>query len=123
LNSRQAYGEFVMTGEDLCSVGVIPTQADLCLAATLGLTHVERNGHHFHPGLSYLPEPEGLAALAAHGDFYEQRHGRISPRIVEGRFEIGSLQCVGFGFAVEPDFSTMQSPGEWEYASLGLDRR
>ena len=48
----------VMTGEDLCSVGIIPTQSDLCLVATLGLNHVERNGHHYHPGLSYLPESE-----------------------------------------------------------------
>jgi hypothetical protein len=27
---------------------------------------------------------------------------------------------VGYGFAVEPDFSTMISPNEWTYASLGL---
>lgn len=115
--------EFVMTGEDLCSVGVIPTQADLCLAATLGLTHVERNGHHFHPGLSYLPEAEQRAALAVHGDFYTEQHGRISPHIVDGRFEIGSLQCVGFGFAALPDMDTMQSAEEWEFSSLGFERK
>jgi L-alanine-DL-glutamate epimerase-like enolase superfamily enzyme len=119
-NGRGKRYDFLMTGEDLCSVGIIPTQADLCLAANLGLAHVERNGHHFHPGLSYLPQQQQQAALAAHGDFYARQHGIVSPRLVDGRFEIGSLQCVGFGFAVEPDFSAMQPPAGWEFSSLGL---
>ncbi len=120
-NDRGRNAEFLMTGEDLCSVGVIPTQADLCLAAALGLTHVERNGHHYHPGLSYLPPAQQQAALAAHGDMYARRHGVVSPHIQDGVLEIGSLQCVGFGFAVTPDFDSMQSPEEWDYASLGID--
>jgi hypothetical protein len=119
-NGRGARDDFLMTGEDLCSVGIIPTQADLCLAATLGLSHVERNGHHFHPGLSYLPEPQREAALVAHPDFYARQHGIISPHVVDGVFQIGSLQCIGFGFAVEPDFASMQASDEWEFASLGL---
>ena len=40
--------------------------------------------------------------------------------LVDGRFEIDSLQCIGFGFDVEPDFAAMQSPEEWQFASLGL---
>ena len=112
--------DYIMTGEDLCSVGIIPVQSDLCLAATLGLKHVERNGHHYHPGLSYLTEREQEAALRAHADFYEFRHDRVTPHITDGKMEIGSLQCVGFGFDVEPDFDAMQSATEWEFASLGL---
>jgi len=120
-NGRGTRREFLMTGEDLCSVGVIPVQADLCLAATLGLTHVERNGHHYHPGLSYLPAAQQQAALAAHGDFYSiSARGVVAPRLVNGRFEIASLQCTGFGFDVAPDFATMQSLDDWNYASLGL---
>jgi L-alanine-DL-glutamate epimerase-like enolase superfamily enzyme len=118
-NDRGRRDDFLMTGEDLCSVGIIPVQADLCLAATLGLEHVERNGHHYHPGLTYLPEPQRNAALRAHPDFYTQQHGRISPHVQNGRFEIGSLQCVGFGFAVEPDFATMEPPEAWRFESLG----
>ena len=119
-NDRGCRGEFTMTGEDLCSVGVIPTQSDLCLAATLGLQHVERNGHHYHPGLTYLPEPERRAALAAHGDFYVEEHGIIGPAIVAGKLQIGSLQCAGFGFAPEPDFATLAPMERWTFASLGL---
>ncbi len=118
-NDRGRRDDFLMTGEDLCSVGIIPVQADLCLAATLGLEHVERNGHHYHPGLTYLPESQRTAVLGAHPDFYTQQHGRISPHVQDGRFQIGSLQCVGFGFAVEPDFATMQSPDDWRFESLG----
>ncbi len=110
--------DVLMTGEDLCSVGIVPVQSDLCLAATLGLAHVERNGHHYHPGLSYLPEAVRDAALAAHPDFYAREHGVVVPHIRDGRFDIRSLQCVGFGFAVEPDLAAMQTAEEWTYASL-----
>jgi len=120
-NQREARNVYLMTGEDLCSVGVIPVQADLCLAATLGLEHVERNGHHYYRGLSYLPESEQHAALHAHGDFYAEQHGIVSPHLVDGKFQIGSLHCVGFGFDVEPDLGTMQSTDEWKFESLGLD--
>jgi len=119
-NERGVRGDYGMTGEDLASVGAIPVQSDLCLVATLGLDHIERNGHHYYPGLSYLPDREQRAALAAHRDFYEKRHGRVSPRLTDGQFQIGSLQCVGFGFDVEPDLDAMQSPDEWEFSSLGL---
>jgi len=110
--------DFLMTGEDLCAVGVVPVQSDLCLAATLGLDHVERNGHHYHPGLSYLPEAVREAALAAHPDFYTREHGIVAPRIRDGRFDVASLQCLGFGFAVEPDMSTMEAEDRWTFASL-----
>jgi L-alanine-DL-glutamate epimerase-like enolase superfamily enzyme len=120
-NDRGLRSDYVMTGEDLCSVGIIPVQADLCLAATLGLAHVERNGHHYHPGLSYLPPAQQEAALAAHPDFYHRHAGAVRPRLVDGRFEIASLQCAGYGFAVEPDFATMESPETWDYGSLGLE--
>jgi len=92
----------------------------MCLGATLGLEHIERNGHHYHRGLSYLPREEQTAALAAHGDLYAKQHGIIAPHLASGQFQIGSLQCAGFGFAVEPDMDSMQAPSDWEFASLGL---
>lgn len=117
-NNRGRTCDYIMTGEDLCTVGIVPVQSDLCLVATLGLEHIERNGHHYHHGLSYLPRQQQSAALAAHGDLYAERNGVVAPLLVDGRFHIGSLQCEGFGFAVEPDMNAMQSPDEWEFASL-----
>lgn len=121
-NERGRRSDYLMTGEDLCSVGVVPVQADLCLAATLGLEHVERNGHHYHPGLSYLPEDDRRAALAAHPDFYRERGGIIGPEVRDGRFEIGSVVgCSGFGFAAVPDLDSYETEERWSYDSLGLD--
>ncbi len=119
-NAHGSRADYMLTGEDLCCVGIIPVQADLCLVAALGLTHVERNGHHYHRGLSYLPTDVQQEALAAHGDFYAEQQGVVSQRLENGKFEIGSLQCVGFGFAVEPDLDVLQSPVDWEFSSLGF---
>ena len=117
-NQQAKTQPFVMTGEDLCCVGVVPLQSDLCLAATLGLGHVERNGHHYHPGLSYLSRPEQEAALAAHPDLYHQQQGIIAPHVRNGRFQMASLQCSGFGFAAIPDMKSMQAVEEWSFDSL-----
>ncbi|HJN13579.1 MAG TPA: enolase C-terminal domain-like protein [Pirellulaceae bacterium] len=119
-NGRGTRADYLMTGEDQCSVGVVAVQADLCLVATLGLTHVERNGHHYHPGLSYLPVDQQQSALAAHGDLYARQHGVIAPNIIDGKLAIGSIQCPGFGFAVEPDMASTESPDAWTFSSLGI---
>ncbi len=120
LANERGRRDCLMTGEDLCTVGIVPLQADLCLAATLGLEHVERNGHHYHRGLSYLPPEQQQAALVAHGDLYEQRGDVVAPAVREGRFEIASLHCPGFGFAVVPDIDSMTPAEEWRFETLGL---
>lgn len=117
-NGRRREGAYLMTGEDLCSVGVVPVQADLCLAATLGLPHVERNGHHYHPGLSYLPEQSRRAAMAAHPDLYEERSGIIAAAVHDGRFRIGSLHGPGFGFAPIINQSDFTPVEDWRYDSM-----
>ncbi|MDG2385602.1 MAG: hypothetical protein P8N76_28290 [Pirellulaceae bacterium] len=119
-NRELGNNRFLMTAEDLCTVGIIPVQSDLCLVATLGLAHVERNGHHYHPGLSYLPFDQQQQALARHPDFYEGAGDLVRPRIVHGQLQIASLQCVGFGFDVRPDFNALQASDRWSYDSLGL---
>jgi hypothetical protein len=119
-NDRGQRQDFLVTGEDLCTVGVVPVQSDLCLAAALGLRHIERNGHHYHPGLTYLPDATRRAALAAHPDFYIEEHGIIGPNIVDGRLQIGSFQCAGFGFRVEPDIADWEPAETWTFQSLGL---
>jgi hypothetical protein len=113
-NSQHAEHRWLMTGEDLCSVGVIAVQSDLCLAAALGLEHVERNGHHYHRGISYLPDEEQQEALLWHPDFYTKHAGRISPRLIEGKFHIASLQCAGFGFAVLPRMNQRREIFVWQ---------
>ena len=119
-NQEKGPGHYVMTGEDLCAVGVIPVQSDLCLVATLGLEHVERNGHHFHPGLSYLSNNQQKAAIERHPDLYAECAGRVAPAVRDGKLEIGSLQCDGFGFSVLPEWEDYVPVSKWEFSSLGL---
>ncbi len=69
---------------------------------------------------SYLPDAQQQAALAAHGDFYEKHGDVIGPAIRHGRFDIASLQCTGFGFAVKPDVDAMEPAEEWNFSSQGL---
>ena len=40
------------------------------MMALLGISHVERNGHHYYRGLSMLPASWQRAVLEAHGDIY-----------------------------------------------------
>ena len=76
--------------------------------------------HHYYRGLSYLPQGEQAAALAAHGDLYHEQKGCIAPRIFQGRMQLASLDCPGFGFAVLPEMSLRQSVEQWNFDSLGL---
>lgn len=98
--------ELVMTGEDLCCVGVVPLQTDLALVSVMGLNHVERNGHHYHPGLSYLAAETYDDIMASHGDLYRLRNGIPEMKIENGKINLQSVNQAGFGFSVEPAMET-----------------
>src|SRR6185312_4639365 len=100
-------GRFFMSGEDLTTQPGLSVQQDLALVSLLGLTHVERNAHHFIDGFGGRPASEARAFLAAHGDLYEERGGRVRLRITGGRLAFGSLGCAGFASAALPDFDAL----------------
>ena len=105
----KAWGEgYFMTGEDLTIQSGLALQQDLALVSLLGLTHVERNGHHYVDGMAGLPEAEQAAFLAAHPDLYERSHGAVRPRIEGGNLDIGSLDCAGFASGAMPDWDAMR---------------
>lgn len=85
--------------EDLTNLPVLPLQQDLATVAALGLTHTERNGHHYFGGLDPLPRSEAEGALVAHPDLYEEDGGRIRLRIREGALSLSSLHQPGYGYA------------------------
>ena len=99
-------GGFFMSGEDLTTQAGLSVQQDLALVSLLGLSHVERNGHHFIDGFAGRPAAETEAFLAAHPDLYHRQRGRVRLHIEGGLLHIGSLECPGFGSAVVPDLST-----------------
>jgi len=96
--------EYVMTGEDLCCVGVVSLQTDLALVSALGLTHVERNGHHYHAGLSYLPPEMYENIFEMHGDLYRNVGGIPALKIESGQLDLTSVNKAGFGFSIDPGF-------------------
>ena len=54
--NAEAGGErYFMSGEDLTTQAGLAVQQDLALVNLLGLTHVERNGHHYVNGMAALP--------------------------------------------------------------------
>jgi len=105
----KAWGSgYFMTGEDLTIQSGLALQQDLALVSLIGLTHVERNGHHYVNGMADLPEPEQAAFLAAHPDLYERSHGAVRPRIENGSLAIGSLACAGYASGAMPDWRSMR---------------
>ncbi len=98
---------YFMTAEDLTTQAGLAVQQDLALVNLLGMTHVERNGHHYVNGMADLPAGEQDAFLAAHPDLYERSHGAVRLRIRDGRLAVGSLGCVGFASGAEPDWREM----------------
>jgi Enolase C-terminal domain-like len=104
-------GQYFMTAEDLTTQAGLSVQQDLALVSLLGMTHVERNGHHYVNGMAGLPESEQAAFLAAFPDLYERSHGAVRLRIRAGSLAIGSLRGVGFASSAQPDWDTMpESP-------------
>jgi len=99
---------YFLTGEDLTLQAGLALQQDLALVSLLGLTHVERNGHHYVNGMAGLPPGEQDAFLAAHPDLYERSHGAVRVRITGGMLDIGSLDCAGYACRAMPDWAAMR---------------
>ncbi len=106
---------YFMSAEDLTIQAGLALQQDLALVALLGITHVERNGHHYVNGMAGLPVAEQHAFLAAHPDLYELSHGAVRVRIRDGQLAIGSLSGVGFASGALPDWQAML-PMPWPAA-------
>jgi hypothetical protein len=105
----KAWGDdYFMTGEDLTIQAGIALQQDLALVSLLGLTHVERNGHHYVNGMAGLPLHEQKQFPAEHDDLYEQSHGAVRVRIKGGMIQMKSLDCPGFASRAMPDWDAMR---------------
>jgi L-alanine-DL-glutamate epimerase-like enolase superfamily enzyme len=90
------------SGEDLTNLPVRALQQDLCLMASLGIEHVERNGHHYFLGLNHLPASEASAVHRAHPDLYRRNHQTSALAIDQGRLNVTSLDCPGYGCKLTP---------------------
>jgi hypothetical protein len=100
-------GRYFITGEDLTCQAGLAVQQDLALGALIGVTHAERNGHHYVDGFADTPAAEARAFCDAHPDLYAA-DGTVRLAIHDGDLLTGSLTAPGFATSVHPDWSTMQ---------------
>ncbi len=103
---------YFMTAEDLTTQAGVAVQQDLALVSLMGLSHVERNGHHYANGMAAASQNEQQAFLSAHPDLYRRTDGVVRLAIQDGDLSIGSLACAGFATGVLPDFSSMSASPE-----------
>jgi hypothetical protein len=106
-NAEAGDERYFMSGEDLTTQAGLAVQQDLALVNLLGLTHVERNGHHYVNGMAGLPQHEQDGFLAAHPDLYEHSRGAVRLKIRDGRLAIGSLAGAGFASGAYPDWTAL----------------
>ena len=72
------------------------------MMALAGLTHAERNGHHYVDGFANTPADEAQAFLAAHPDLYENSSDGVRLAVRDGTLSTRSLFTNGFACAVPP---------------------
>ncbi|MBR1123788.1 hypothetical protein JQ628_19835 [Bradyrhizobium lablabi] len=104
--SAQGARHFI-AGEDLTCQAGLAVQQDLALGALIGVTHAERNGHHYVDGFAETPAAEAEHFLNAHPDLYVRSGGKVRLAIQDGDLLTTSLTSPGFATAVHPDWSTM----------------
>ena len=118
---EQPQRKFIISGEDLANVGPVALLQDLVAMATLGIDHVERNGHHYFRGLSMLPEDVQSLVLEQHGDLYRQHPGGFPTLDVRaGRIEVSSVVDAPFGTRFQLDSTQFTPLSEWRFETLGV---
>jgi hypothetical protein len=106
----------VMSGEDLANIGPVALLQDLAVVATLGVTSVERNGHHYFAGLSAFPQTVQEQVLARHGDLYERSEaGWPALRIRGGELCLDSVVESPLGVGFELDVTQFTPRSQWNH--------
>lgn len=93
----------VLTAEDLSTIPPLTVNQDLVVASAMGLTHIERNGHHYFARFAPLEATLADRVVAAHPDAFAVQAGAPRVRIEGGMLQIGSLVDAPFGLVPEPE--------------------
>ena len=110
----KTHASSILTGEDLGRVGPVAMLQHAAMAAAMGITHIERNGHHYFRGLSAFPEPVQHDMLATHSSLYV-RHADGFPalRITDGAIDLSSVNTAPFGCGVTLDMAPYEVLDTW----------
>jgi len=104
----------ILSGEDLANVGPVALLQDLSVMALLGITHVERNGHHYFRGLSMHTPATQEAMIKTQSGLY-QRHaeGFATLRIEDGLLDLHSVNAAPFGCGITLDVTQFEPLNDW----------
>lgn len=115
--NRAHGGGYRLSGEDLTCQPGLAVQQDTALVATLGLTHVERNGHHYVDGFGPAPAAEAAAFAEAWPELYEMSAGRARLDTRNAILPTNRLLAgPGFASGAAPDWASL-TPFVTEHSS------
>jgi Enolase C-terminal domain-like len=107
---RDLSPHLLLSGEDLTCQAGLAVQQDTFLAASLGVTHIERNGHHYVNGFGTAPEQEALSFAKAHPSIYlGSASQRPRLRIHKGQLDLQSLYVPGFASKTFPLWESLNT--------------
>ena len=100
LRAENPQKEHILSGEDLANVGPVALLQDLAVMASLGIDHVERNGHHYFNGLAAFPQEINRQVA---GDLYEiNSAGHAVVKISDGQLSTVCIAAAPFGTGIDP---------------------
>jgi L-alanine-DL-glutamate epimerase-like enolase superfamily enzyme len=119
LRRSRSETHWIQSGEDLSNVGPISLLQDLAVMANLGISHVERNGHHYFRGLSYLTPELQNTVLEYHPDVYRRHErGYATLNVERGKIAVGSVIAAPFGAGFDFDASEFTPLDQWSFESI-----
>ena len=105
--------KLILSAEDLGNIGPVALLQDLAVVASLGIPHVERNGHHYFAGLSMFPAPIQNQTAQDHPDLYQRNASdllALQPR--NGQLQLGSVNAAPMGISQHID---LQHFPRWDF--------
>lgn len=119
-NQPQGQGSLILSGEDLTNIGPVALLQDLAVLATLGVTHAERNGHHYFAGLNMWPPVVQGQVFTHHPDLYTQQGELVAVNLQQGQVPLHSVAAAPFGMGFDLAVAHFTPVDEWTFASLGV---
>lgn len=99
----------ILSSEDLINLPIVPLHQDLAVAAALGISHSERNGHHYVRAFQYFSARERADALRDFPSLYRKAAGGVPVlRVKEGAISLREINSHGFGILSHPDWSRLE---------------
>lgn len=113
LKREQSTGQrLILSAEDLGNVGPVALLQDLAVVATLGIPHVERNGHHYFAGLEMFPAAIQNQTATDHPDLYQREaSGLLALQPRRGQLQLDSVNTAPMGVSQQIDLQHFQ---QWE---------